>query len=225
MFGLIVGSIADSVSSFANSPGMQDLLRRMGGEKDIIDAYFAAEFGVLAVVIAAYGVHAALRLRTEEEAQRAEEVLATAVTRYRWAGSCLLVAVAGTTLLALTVGLSAGSARAIQTGNLSDLSGLLGGALVQLPAVWVVVAIVVAAYGIGSRFAVVGWVALVTFLVLGEIGPLLRLPDAIVRLSPFAHVPKLPGSELTTTPLLVLAALAGLLIGFGLIGFRRRDLA
>ncbi len=224
VLGLVVGGIAGNVGSFLNSSGSQDLIRRLGGQKGIVDAYLAAELGVVGVVIAAYGVHAALRLRTEEDSQRAEAVLATDVTRVRWAGSHLIVALGGTTCLALTAGFTAGAARATQSGHVSDLMAVLGGALVQLPAIWVVVAIVAAAYGIGARFALIGWLALVSFLLLGEIGPVLRLPHGVIELSPFAHVPKLPGSALTTAPLLVLLALTIALTTAGLAGFRRRDL-
>lgn len=58
---------------------------------------------------------------------------------------------------------------------------MLGGALVQLPAIWVVIGIAAAGFGIGPRFAVLGWVALVLFLLLGEIGPLLQLSQRIMN--------------------------------------------
>jgi ABC-2 type transport system permease protein len=43
-------------------------------------------------------------------------------------------------------------------------------------------------------------------------------------LSPFTHVPKLPGAEMRTTPVIWLIVVAGLLTAAGLAGFRRRDL-
>lgn len=225
ILGLVVGGVAGDVGSFLNTRSGQDTLRRLGGEKNLVDAYLAAELGVVGVVIAAYGVHAALRLRTEEDSRRAEEVLATGVGRVQWAGSHLLVAVAGTSCLALTVGLSAGAARAVQSGHLSDLFEIVAGALVQLPAVWLVISVVAAAYGIGSRAASAGWGVLVVFLMLSEIGALLDLPKWVIELSPFAHVPKLPGTTITAVPLLALLGISAVLVAAGLSGFRRRDLA
>lgn len=222
--GVVVGGVAGDVGSFLNTPTGQDVIRRLGGEKGIVDAYLTAELGVVGLVIAAYGVHAALRLRTEEVAQRSEQLLATGVTRTRWVLSHVLVAIAGTTVLAATVGLSAGAARALQSGQVADLVDILIGALVQLPAVWVVVAIVAAAYGIGPRVTIVGWVALVGFLLLSEIGALLQLPERVIELSPFAHTPKLPGTTIDPTALVVLVAVAVALTVAGLVGFRRRDL-
>ncbi len=43
-------------------------------------------------------------------------------------------------------------------------------------------------------------------------------------LSPFGHLPKLPGAEATAAPFLWLTALAVLFAAAGLTGFRRRDL-
>jgi ABC-2 type transport system permease protein len=63
-----------------------------------------------------------------------------------------------------------------------------------------------------------------TFLA-SEIGPLLDLPRWVRDLSPFTHVPPLPGGEVTAGPLVALLAVAAALIIGGLLALRRRDLA
>lgn len=224
LLGLVIGSIATDVGSLLESSQAQDMIRQLGGEKGLTDAFLAAELGVLGVITAAYGVHSALRLRTEEISQRAEAVLATDVGRLRWAGSHLLVAMAGTTCLALAGGVTAGGAYAWHTRHASDVLDVLGGALVQLPAIWVVIGVVVAAFGLGPRAAGLGWVALVLFLLLGEFGPVFELPQWAMDVSPFAHVPRLPGESLPATPIAALLGAAVVLTGTGLTGLRRRDI-
>jgi len=98
-------------------------------------------------------------------------------------------------------------------------------ALVQLPAAWVLVGLTVAAFGLASRLALVGWIALTAFLLLGEFGSLLGLHQWVMDLSPFAHTPRLPGVPVSAVPLVVLTLLAVALGAGGLAALRRRDIA
>lgn len=62
-------------------------------------------------------------------------------------------------------------------------------------------------------------------LILGWIGPALNLPQGVLDLSPFAHLPKLPGADsLAWGPLLALTALAAACAAAGLAALRRRDM-
>lgn len=222
--GVLMGALAGEVGSIVTSDASREYIRRLGGEKGMAEAYLAAVLGVSGLLAAAYGVHTTLRLRAEETSQRADAVLATGVSRRRWALTHLGTATAGTVVLVLTVGITGGLARSLQVGDLSDLPGVLAGALVQLPAVWVVMGIALAAYGVGARFAAAGWAALVVFLLLGTIGALFDLPRRVVDLSPFTHVPQLPGGTVHVAPLLVLLLIAAALDGVGLFALGRRDL-
>ena len=53
---------------------------------------------------------------------------------------------------------------------------------------------------------------------------MLKLPQAALDLSPFSHVPKLPGGVLTVAPVGWLAAGVLVLTAAGLAGLRRRDI-
>ncbi|HET8643476.1 MAG TPA: ABC transporter permease [Pseudonocardiaceae bacterium] len=221
--GLLFGNIASNVGDFFDSPQFREVLAKLGGEQGLVDAYLAAMLGMVGIAASAYGIQAAMRLRAEETALHAEPLLATAVSRIRWAASHITIAILGTTLLMVAMGTGAGLAHGAQTGDLSQAGRVLGGALVQLPAAWVLTGIVVAAFGFAPRLVAAGWVALVGFLLLAEVGPLLELDQWVLDVSPYAHVPKLPGAEFTTAPMIALTIVAGSLIAAGLAGFRRRD--
>jgi ABC-2 type transport system permease protein len=60
-------------------------------------------------------------------------------------------------------------------------------------------------------------------LLLGWVGPALDVPQAVLDISPFGHLPKLPGGEMAWTPVAVLTGLAVLMVAAGLAGLRRRD--
>ena len=61
--------------------------------------------------------------------------------------------------------------------------------------------------------------------VLSVLGPLFNLPDGVLGLSPFDHVPQLPADDFSAAPLLALSAVAAALTAAGMLGFRRRDLS
>jgi ABC-2 type transport system permease protein len=222
--GLVLGSIASQVGDFADTPQARDMIMKLGGERGLTDAFLSAEMGILAVVVSAYGISAAMRLRSEETAGHLEAVLATRIGRLRWAWSHAAVALVGTTVLMAAVGLFAGFAHGAAVSDFGQLGRVVVAALAQLPAVWVLTGITVAVFGLAPMLIMVGWGALVVFLVLGQLGSVLNLPQWMTDLSPFTHSPKLPGGELPATPLIMLTAIAAILLAIGLSAFRRRDI-
>lgn len=222
--GLVVGSIASQVGEFLDSDQARDMIMKLGGERGLIDAFLSAEMGILAVVVSAYGISTAMRLRVEETSLRAEPILATRVSRLRFATSHIVVALAGSTLLLLTLGVFGGFAHGAASGDMAAFGRVLGAAVVHLPAVWVLTGITVLVFGVAPGLIMAGWGALVVFLLLGQLGPVLSLPQWAMDISPFSHTPKMPGAELTWTPLVVMTLIAAALIAVGLVGFRRRDI-
>jgi ABC-2 type transport system permease protein len=224
LMGVLTGNLASSVGSFASSDQMRDFIRKLGGTQVLTDAFFAYMFSFTALLTAAYGISVAMRLRSEEEPGHTEQLLATAVPRIRWLASHVVVAVAGTTLLSLLAGVTAGLANWLQTGSTADFGAIVAGVLVYLPAVWVLTGIVVLLFGFLPRLVTYAWGLLVAFFLLDELGPLLSLPSWTMNLSPFAHIPKLPGATMTWTPVVALTLLAAALVIAGALRFRQRDL-
>ena len=226
VLGAVVGSLAGNVQSFLDSPETADLLRKMGGsDGSIVDTFFATEIHVAAVAAAALGISLVTRLRTEETAGLAEAVLATTVPRRRWALEHLVVAMAGTAVLMACLGVVAGALDSGRTGDVAGSIGRLSGAaLSTLPAVWVCIAVAAVLIGVAPRFTGVSWAVLIAFFTLGEFGDLLGLPAVVSGLSPFAHLPSLPGGETAVGASLVLLGVAALCAAIGLEGLRRRDL-
>ena len=225
VLGLVLGNVASNIGDMLDSPQSRELMTKLGGVESLTNAFIAAEIGFMAVFAAAFGIQATLRLHGEETSLRLESLLATATDRIRWASSHTGVAVLGPLALLTVSGLAVGAANAAQTGEPRELGRALAGALVYLPATWVVVGLVVAAYGLAPRLVAVGWAALVAFLLLGELGPLLELPAWVMDLSPFTHVPRLPGGDFRMLPLLWLSGIAMALVAAGFAGFRRRDVS
>jgi ABC-2 type transport system permease protein len=227
VYGLLIGALAAGIGSLVgDNAAARQLFVKLGGQSGLTDALLAAMMGFMGVAASIYAIQAALRLRGEESSERAEPVLAAAVGRIRWAWSHLVFAVAGPVVLLLLVGLTTGLVYGAHTGDVGRAVGqLLGSALAQVPAVWVLAGIAVALFGLVPRWSAAAWGALVAFLVLTELGSVLNLGHWVTDISPFSQVPKLPGGTFTATPLLWLAFAAAALIAAGLAALRRRDLS
>jgi ABC-2 type transport system permease protein len=127
-------------------------------------------------------------------------------------------------LLAVS-GAAAGLAHGIREHDVAhQVARLTASTLLQWPAVAVVGAVTLLLHGVFPRFATAAWGVLAACFLLGELGPLLGLGDRVMDLSPFSHLPALPGGEVESLPLVVLCLVAGVIAGIGLAAFRRRDL-
>lgn len=225
LLGLLLGSIASTIGDIFDNPTFSKYIEILGGVDVLEDAFLSTELGISAVIVSAFGISAALRTHSEEAQGRLEPLLAAGVSRTRFAVAHLAVALGGSALLMLVVGLSVGTSHAIATGDPAQLGRVAAAALVRLPAVWLMTALVMALNGLSARLAVLSWVALVGVIVIGEFGPLMELPDWTLDVSPFTHVPSLPGGELDAVPLVWLTLLAAALVAVGLAAFRRRDVS
>ena len=123
------------------------------------------------------------------------------------------------------IGLGTGVAYAAVSRDLGQVWFLTGATIAYLPAALVLGAVGVALFGWAPRLLGLAWAVLTVCVVIGWLGELLSLPEAVVRLSPYDRTPQVPLVGLDWTPLLVLTAVAVALTAAGLAGLRQRDLA
>lgn len=214
--GIVFGIIAPGVGDLLESDLAQSVLDRLG------DVLVAAILSVVAVVIGYFAATVVSHAGRDEDQGRAELVLSTTVSRARWFGATVTVALLGSAWLLLVTGVGLWIGYAVAGGP--GIGNLLVAALAWAPATWVVGALSALCLAIRPSWAVAAWGWPAAFLTLSLVGDLLELPGWFVDLSPYAHVPALPaeswdwGAELGLT--LVAAAL--LLLAGRL--FQRRDI-
>ncbi len=224
VLGFVYGAIASDIGDFVgDNETLKELMAAAGGAS-ITEAYFGTAMLTCALVAAGFAVQSVLRLRAEETALHAEYVLATPASRHRWIASHLIIAVGGSTAVLAAVGLGAGIPYAVQVSDPGQVPRLAGAALAYLPAVWLLVGIATALFGLVPRAVAVTWVIVAGCFVIGFLGEVLRLNRWIMNLSPFQHTPRLPAADFTPTPLLVQLAVAAALTAIGIAAFRRRDI-
>ncbi|MGS2618611.1 ABC transporter permease [Micromonospora sp. LZ34] len=226
VLGFSMGIAGDEFNAMIEeNPAAAEAIAAMGGGAQLIDAYLAAMLGLFALTIGAYVVQALLRVRGDESDGVLEAVLATGVSRARWLGTQVLAAAAGALALVLLAGLTTGLGYGLVAGDpVGRAVDLAGAALVRLPALLVVAGVVTALFGLLPRWSVVlSWTALLVFLLLGQLGAVLELPQAALNLSPYTHVPSVPAVDPAALPLVVLTAVAAALLAGGVAAFRHRD--
>lgn len=225
LFGLAVGSVSEGVGDIVgDNPQLADVFQQLGGAEALVDAFMAAMMGILGLLAAVYATQATLRLRSEETGLRAEQILATSVTRLPWVISHVGVALGGTALLLAVGGAATGLVHGLRTGDVgAQVPAVAGGALAQLPAALVLAGITLALFGALPRLVTVSWALIALTLLISQIGPVLQLDQWVLNIAPFTHVPQLPGAQMTWTPLVWLSAVAAVCMALGLAGFRRRD--
>ena len=200
--GLSIGLTGQDAKSLI---GDSDQLGTILGssQADIVDQYFAVSMLAMALIGAGFGIQSALRMRGEETAGHLESLLATALSRPRWTAAYVAVAMGGSVIVLGANGLGAGLADAINSDDAGQLPRLLAAGLAPVPAVWVIVGAAVALFGLAPRAVVAAWGVLGACVLLTVLGPLLSLPDWVLDLSPFEHVPQLPGGDFSAAPLVV----------------------
>jgi ABC-2 type transport system permease protein len=154
-------------------------------------------------------------------------VLATAVSRLRWLGAYAVNALAGAMLLILVFAVAMGiTGGQVLGGTASLLRDLVTAALVQLPAIGVLGAAVIALVMLLPRWSVgLSWALVVLSIFVGPMfGPSLGLPTWLLDLSPFTHVPNAPAVAISTEPILGLGLAFVLLSAAGILVLRRRNL-
>ncbi|MFI5872306.1 ABC transporter permease [Streptomyces sp. NPDC051445] len=217
--GVVYGGLTEGAADLVgDNDRAREIFERMGGRSGLTDAFLASMIGMLGLIAALYVVSSVLRLHAEETSGRAEPVLANAVGRPRWAAGHLLIAFGGATLIMLLAGLG------FAAGYGKDVLPIVGACLVQLPAIWLVGGLAVLLYGTVPRLAPAAWGVAGAILLIGWIGPALDAPQAVLDLSPFGHLPKLPGGAMRWDPVLLLTGAAAALVAGGLAGLRRRDM-
>jgi ABC-2 type transport system permease protein len=139
--------------------------------------------------------------------------------------SHLLFAFGGAAIMLVVAGLIMGATYGAAVDDVAgQMARVVGIAMIQLPAAWVLTAATAALYGLAPRATVVAWALLLGFLVVGQLGQILRFPQWLLNLSPFSHVATSTPGDISGVPIAVLLGVVFFLTGLGLAGFRRRDL-
>lgn len=181
---------------------------------------------IFGYVIALYPIMMVQRLSAEESSGRAEPVLATRLTRVRWAAGHLVVTAGGTLGLLILAGSIFGVVTAFILGDATHFPRLLAGAIGTTPAAWLVGAVGLLTYALIPRASVaLCWLAWIATFALGRVaGPLYGLWGG-TPVDPFHYIPNtVAGDAFNPIPAGILILLTAVLTSASLYALRHRDI-
>lgn len=218
--GLAFGLVAQEFSAAGDQ---LDLSSFVPDASDPVTALVDFSALLLAVLAAGTGVVLVGVAAGEETSGRLDATLAGAVRRSRWLGWQLGGALAGSGL-ALAVGAAGLAGGLALTDVEAATTDTLSAVLAYLPATWVIVALASVLLGVRPRLLALAWLPVAHAVVAGLFGPALRLPQWVIDVSPFSHVPRVPAESVLSLGLTLVTVLTVALLAVGVRAFLARDL-
>ncbi len=224
-FALILGIVSSSVSSAGISTNLQRELAKLGSGNILTPSgYLGFVFIFFIFVLSLFACAQIGAARQQEAEELLETLLAQPVSRRRWLGGRLLLAVAAAAVISLATGLLTWAGAAAQGVGVS-LPRMLEAGANCLPVALLFLGVAALAYAIVPRAS--GGIAygLVSVAFLWYLtGALFGAPKWLVDLTPFAHVGLVPAQPFRAGAAAVMLAI-GAVSALAAIGvFERRDL-
>jgi len=220
VFGYLVSSLG---SVFSHNEQIAKLLAGGSVPTDMTFEFIGTLLQVLGVIAALYGVQIMMRVYSEEMSGRVAPLIAGTASRRRVYLSHVAIALGGPSIALLASSLMIGVVANYRGASVSA-SDIVQQALVELPAIWVLIGVSIATIGARPVARLAAWAAIVVTFVLTILGPLFKLWDWVLGISPLWHVPNVvdPNADWSQ-----LAWLGGFLLLFflvGFVGFSKRDI-
>jgi len=226
LMGIMGGIMAPTVTDiFMGNPQFLNFISQFVSGVEPFDIFMSLMLVLFGQVFAIYGMLAVLKLRSEEYKKHSEFFLTNAVSRTFWVSINLFFAFIGVVLILVLFVLSFSITYGLISGSMGPhLPQILSAALVYLPAIWLMVGITVALFGLVPRFTPLAWALLGLFFIINLLGDSMDISQWIKDISPFTHVPNLLVGQSIETPLGLVLVAALLLTFIGIVGFKRRDI-
>lgn len=227
LMAIALGSMAKEVEKITSSSAeMTQFITVLGGSQNLVKAYLAYSMSIFGVMVTGYAIQAMQKIRTEESDSRLELILAGSVRRSSWLLSNVFVVALGSVVLLFLCGITAGITHGLIVNDVQNqIWPMIEAGLVQLPALFVFVGMLVLIFSVIPKLTLVlSWLIFSVCYVVMQFGEIFKLPKWIVDLSPFSHTPAVPAEDLTWTPIITMTAIAAAMIIAGVVLFKRRNL-
>lgn len=202
----------------------QEALSQFGENPN--NAFLSIMIAFMGITITGYVTQALLKMRSEESNGRLESLLSTSTSRIRWMLSHVLFIFGGAVFLTLVSAASLGITYILATGTgWNEFWPILSANLIQLAAISAFASFVIVLFSyLPNLVAPLAWGAFAACILVLQLGVILNLPQWIINLSPFGHLPAMPADPFTASPIIGLALVSVTLLTMGLYRFYKRDI-
>jgi ABC-2 type transport system permease protein len=223
IIGVLIPQMGNVIES---SPDVSQLMQTMGGGTALIPSFLSAMLMIKALRVVAYGIHGISRIRSEESAGRFEVLFSTKLTRAGWLGLQGGIVLAGSALMLILSGLVLAVCVQTLSGIPSvDMVEYILAGLSYLPLVMLFMGVYGILFGVVPQVAsTITWVCFGFVAFMSWLGPLLKIDDWIMNLSPLSHMASPPAESIILEPLAWIAGVAVVMGAVGLFAWRDRNL-
>lgn len=217
------GSVIGDLDIVVEGNELMEQMITLDAGGSIVQQFTAMLMGLLAILVTIPSVQFFLKLKGEEKKNRSEMMvtgtrsrISIILTFYKM--SCIL----GSVLHIGQVGAFIGAATV--TDVELNTREIWQSGLAYLPAIWIMIGIATLLYGWLPKLTGITWIYLFFALVVLYFAGLLEIPESMMTLSPFYHIPEIPMNDWSWLNFISLFALGKLLAVLGFIGYKVRDI-
>lgn len=223
VFAATYGSVIGDVERLLEGNELIEAMLEAESETDLMNQFISMIIGILALIATIPSLQVFLRLKEEEKKNRTEKIVTGNRSRVIILGTFFAISFL-TSILMQFVQLVTFAGSALVMDFDINVTDIFGAGLAYLPAIWIMIGLSVSLYGWLPKFASFIWGYLgFAFIVLYFSG-LFDMPEWMMGISPFYHIPQLLNEEWSWSVTIVLTIIAAVVTFTGFIGYQRRDI-
>lgn len=224
ILGTAYGSLLGELEGFLSTSELVQMMIPSAPGMSLTESFIAMLITIISALATIPLVMFVLKLNTEEKKNRISQLLATPISRNSLIGSYTAIGLVSSLLMQLMSVLGLWSAATFVMEDLISFKVLFKAAYANIPAMWIFIGVAVFLIGLFPRLTGLTWAYLAYSFFVEYLGEMLKLPEWMVKISPFYHIPSIPAEDVKISTLMILAGIALILIGLGFVGYNRRDI-
>lgn len=225
ILGLSFGSMLGEIEKQLQTNEMMMQIFTLGKDDGMLDQFITVIMSIAAMLSTIPVVSTIIRLKSEENANRLDNVISKAVSRNRlvtgFFANGLIVSVLLQVLFAVAFWLA--GKQVVNEQNF-ELCEILKSSLVYLPAIWIMLGVTLLLVGWFPKLTVGVWIYYAYSFFVIYLGGMLKLEQWTQKISPYGNVPNILIDNINYNTIFIMVLIFISLTTVGYVGYNRRDL-